>query len=584
MGQKTSIVSLGGDWALIRPELTRLNRVNLETHALMRARKRMGIALAVFCGLFLLIAGRLADLTIFSPPRMAEPIAATAPLIARPDILDRNGRVLATQIASAAIDWQISDRGTIDSVIAKLQPILPEVNWTAMREKAQYAKYIRLAAGISPQQRHDILDLGNPDVQIHDFDARVYPHGDTAAHILGFVSEDQKGLAGLEFYIEQLTDWSHPVVTTIDIRVQSLMRDALAQSVTQFSAKSGVAMMMDVRSGEILGLVSLPDFNPNVPMNKGVSPHFSHATLGHYELGSVFKIFTIAMALDRGLTSAQDQFDTSEPLVFGRYSITDFHGQNRPLTPQEILVHSSNIGAGKVALLADADTQAGFWTDLGFYDRLSLQIPERGETQLPSRLGDLQRVTASYGHGISVTPLHVLVAGAAMINGGALMPPSLLPVDMPVGRQVISPETSQIIRDMLRAVVVDGTAKRAEVAGLGVLGKTGSANKPENGGYAEHKKITSFFGAFPYRDPRYALFVMLDEPQADATTHGFNLAGWNAVPLAHDIIAKTAPLLGVLPTSDVAAPNMERPAEADDQNTGDKLSYQKTDGGAHATP
>jgi len=554
MAGKVSIVSLGGDWAFVRPELTRLNRVNLETHALMRARNRMGIGIAIFSALFLVIGVRLADLTLLSPLSPTIAASAATPQQARPDILDRNGRVLATQITTTAIDWRIRDLDQIDPVIAQLRPILPDLNWSIKRERAERTKLVKLASGLSPEQKQQILNLGNPDLELHDVETRVYPNGVTAAHVLGFVSSDQRGLAGLEYYIEELEDWSRPVVTTIDVRVQALMREALVASVQKFSAQKGVAIMMNIHTGEILGLVSFPDFNPNVPMAEGEASHFNGATLGAYELGSVFKMFTVAMALDYELATPTDQFDTSEPLQVGAYTITDLHGQKRPLTPQEILVHSSNIGAGKMALLADADTQAAFWTELGFYDRLSLQIPERGQPHPPQRLGQIERVTASYGHGISMPPLQALVAGAAMINGGLLVQPSLLPVETPVVRRVIRPETSNTLREMLRAVVAEGTARRADIEGYGILGKTGSANKPEKGGYAEDKKITSFIGAFPYRDPRYGVLVMLDEPQATAETRGYNLAGWNAVPLAHEIISRTAPVLGVLPEFDVAAP------------------------------
>ena len=285
-------------------------------------------------------------------------------------------------------------------------------------------------------------------------------------------------------------------------------------------------------------------------MRNGQESHFNRMTLGVYELGSIFKVFTAAMALDSGMVAAHETFDTAEPLQIGRYEINDPHGEERPLSIEEIIVHSSNIGSAKLALRVPEDVHYDFLQKLGFTDALDMELPERTAPLTPARWTDIERATSSYGHGISVTPLHAVMAGAAMINGGILYQPSLRKVGLPVGERVISAQTSAALRAMMRAVVASGTGRQADAPGYQVLGKTGSAEKPQAGGYNKNALVTSFLGAFPVRAPRYAMLVMLDEPQATDETYGNNLAGWNAAPAAGEIVRRIAPLLGVLPHFD----------------------------------
>ena len=327
------------------------------------------------------------------------------------------------------------------------------------------------------------------------------------------------------------------------------MRDVLNETIKTFSARAGGALVVDAHNGEILALVSLPDFDANAPMRNGQDSHFNRMTLGVYELGSIFKVFTAAMALDSGMVAAHETFDTAEPLQIGRHEINDLHGEERPLSIEEIIVHSSNIVA-KLALRVPEDVHYDFLQRLGFTDTLDMELPERTAPLTPTRWTDIERATSSYGHGISVTPLHAVMAGAAMVNGGILYQPSLRKVGLPVGERVISAQTSAALRAMMRAVVAAGTGRQANAPGYQVLGKTGSAEKPQAGGYNKNALVTSFLGAFPARAPRYAMLVMLDEPQATQETHGYNLAGWNAAPAAGEIVRRIAPLLGVLPHFD----------------------------------
>ncbi|MEC7154284.1 MAG: penicillin-binding protein 2, partial [Pseudomonadota bacterium] len=376
---------------------------------------------------------------------------------------------------------------------------------------------------------------------------RVYPSGSVASHVVGFSSTDMQGLMGLERRLDEQVQMSPIYATTLDIRVQHAVRESLSAAIGKFSAKGGGAILMDATNGEILALVSLPDFDINRPSATPLSRHFNAMTMGVYELGSIFKVMTAAMALESGEVRLDETFDTGAPLEIGVATINDAHGEKRPLTPREIVIHSSNIGSVQLALRVSDVAHYDFMEKLGFTQRLQFELPETGAPLMPVRWTDIERATTSFGHGFSVTPLHALVAGAAMVNGGVLYPPRLTPTDMPVGTRVISEPTSLVLRDIMRDVVTIGTGKKANVPGYDVIGKTGSANKPARGGYDDDALITSFLGAFPYSDPRYALLVMLDEPQGIPETHNLTLAGWNAAPTAAEIIARAAPLLGVRP-------------------------------------
>ncbi len=561
MARRPTTIKPGGDWAAYRSDLARLDAANLESLAVARTRRRVRLAIFLFSLVFGIFAARLVDLT-FAVQSQAH-AAARLPLetYARPDILDRNGRVLATNIVLSnlvALSAQIENP---DQLLAELQLILPNIDVMRFLPAVKRGVNVRLATRLTPAQKQAVLRLGNPYLQFNDVAVRVYPSGATTSHLTGFVDVDQKGLAGMEYYINDLEDWSQPVRTAIDLRVQTIMHDVLLNGLQAFQAKRGAAIMMDVASGEVIGMVSGPDYDPNDPNQMGAAPHFNNATQGQFELGSVFKIFTVAMGLEFGLISPEMTFDTSEPLYFGKFKTDDVHPQRRPLTPAEVLIYSSNIGSAKIAKLATADQINEFWVRLGLYDQLDLPLLEKTTTKFPARFGEAEQITTSYGHGIATSPMHFLSAAAAIMNGGAYYPPSLFPVDMPIAHRVVSPGTSATLRAMLRQVVERGTGKSGEVDGYYVIGKTGSADKSIAGGYSADKIVASFVAAFPQDHPRYAVIVMLDEPQATAQTHGLNYAGWNAAPLTAKIIERAAPILGVLPqTPELAALNAQAAA------------------------
>ncbi len=553
---KLPLVPIGHDWALVLGGRLGRRPGDLSHHAVETTRSRLRVALICFFVVFGVLGGRLVQLTVIDAKPFGLARGPAQEEQARPTITDRNGVVLATEISTITLGADAAKITDGAAMAGQLKAILPRLNEArAARFLSGKGRYVTLLAGLTPAQKLDVLALGNPALKLTRDSSRVYPAGEVTAHTVGFASSDMRGLSGLELYLDRMADESLPdevtpnnvLQSSLDIRVQHAVRDVLHEKITEFSAKAGGAIIVDVHNGEILALVSLPDFDANAPMRNGQAPHFNRMTLGVYELGSIFKVFTAAMALDSGIVAASEVFDTAEPLKIGRYEINDVHGQERPLTIEEIIVHSSNIGSAKLALRVPDDAHYEFIQRLGFADPVAIELPERAAPLTPTRWTDIERATSSYGHGISVTPLHAVMAGAAMINGGVLYPPSLRKVDLPVGERVIAAGTSVSIRNMMRAVVATGTGRKADVPGYQVLGKTGSAEKPQAGGYNQDALVTSFLGAFPAHAPRYAMLVMLDEPQGTDETYGFNLAGWNAAPAAADIVQRIAPLLGVLP-------------------------------------
>jgi cell division protein FtsI (penicillin-binding protein 3) len=571
------VVRAGGDWAAHLAGRDGIVGADLSGHAVEITRRRLRIAIVCFGLVFTLLGARLVHLTaIGTNPAMAQRGAGGMSAQLRPMIVDRMGAVLATQMDTttlAANPREIIDTETLSKQLAATLPDLSASR--LVRQLATQSNYVTLKRGLTPAEKRAVLNLGNPALKLTATPRRVYPSGAAAAHLVGFASSDMNGLAGLERRIDGLLDAARdgelpenifvpdengqPVFeTSIDIRVQHGVRDILGQAMQRYKAKSAGAIMVDVHNGEIVALVSLPDFDPNQPTRDGMELHFNQMTLGVYELGSIFKVFTAAMALESDQIGFEQTFDTAEPLQIGSHEINDVHGQARPLTISEIVTHSSNIGAAKLALQVSGEEHLGFLQRLGLTDRIDFDLPETGQPIIPDQWGDIERATVSFGHGLAVTPLHALMAGAAMVNGGVLYAPSLQRVDLPVGQRVISAQSSAHIRAMMRAVVAEGTGRKANVDGYEVIGKTGSAEKPVNGRYNENALLTSFIGAFPASAPRYALLVMFNEPKGIAATFGHALAGWNAAPTAGEIIRRTAPLLNIMP----------RRAEADRQARG----------------
>ena len=523
--------------------------------------RRVLLLMAAFVFMCSVIGARMLDLTM---PRYQ--VAAISKAIAaddvgeqkRPLIKDRDGHVLAIDIATASLyadPAKISDIGALAQQLAGVLPI--EEHILRARLDNPQRRFVWLARYLTPGQQAQVHDLGLPGIGFRREYRRVYPHGELFSHVLGYADIDNRGLAGLEKFLDrnEVPGEERSVTLSLHLPAQHVLRDELLLALGEFRARGAVACLMDVHSGEIAALVSLPDFDANHPMKSPPRARFNQATLGVYEPGSVFKPFTAAMALETAGLQPENVFDVRAPMRIGGFSIKDFHPQERPLNIAEILVHSSNIGAAQLALQVEEETHREFLQRFGLLQSATLELPEIGAPLLPKKWGDVERATLAFGYSISVSPLQLVSAAASLVNGGYRIQPTLLRSSEPLRRErILSEETGSAMRAMLRQVVLAGTGRKADVEGYPVLGKTGTAEKISAGRYDTNRHRTIFLGAFPAQEPRYALIVMLDEPKGHEGTFGYATAGWTAAPVAGRIIARVAPLLDLRPVSEDAIP------------------------------
>ena len=532
-------------------------------HRDLKGRRRIRLVMLAFSLVFLVIAGKLAFLSLM-PRDERLPGGAEAQKMPRPDIVDRNGEVLARDIRVASLYAEPNKLIDIDEAVELLTANVPDLDARELRRKLSLDRsFIWLKRQVSPSEQQLIHDLGIPGIGFRDETLRIYPRGRLAAHVLGYVDVDLHGLAGIEKYLDgrgalyaaSLADPASrsldPVQLSIDSRIQHALADELQKAVTHYQAQAGGGVVLDVSNGEILGMVSLPDYNPNQPIEAQQKNAGNRMTGGVYELGSVIKAVTFAMALDAGVCDFNTRYDARFPLIVGHARISDFHAERRFLTVPEIFMYSSNIGTAKMALDVGLEGHQAFLRKVGLFDRMQTELPEAAAPLLPHRWSTITTVTAAFGHGFAVQPLQGAAVAAALLNGGRLMTPTFLKRDREaaeaVAVRVIKPETSRKMRDLFRLNVEKGTASKADVPGLRVGGKTGTAEKVINGRYSKNHRLNSFVGAFPMEDPRYVVLLMLDEPQAVPESMGFATAGWNVVPAGGALIARIAPLLGVEP-------------------------------------
>lgn len=533
------------------------NRVHLDgvaKSAQALTRRRMTVVMILFGVVFATLAGRFVQLSVF--PNVEQKTAFRPEALAavsRADLTDRNGKVLATDLDAASLFVDARKVWDAEEAANALMTVLPDIDRVQlMRKLSSGQAFVWLQRDLNPRQQDAIHRLGFPFLGFRREPHRVYPHGRLAAHILGYVDTDNHGLAGVERGLDRLISdprrLDEPVQMSIDVRVQHALQDELMRAMESYQAIAATGVVMNVNTGEIAALASLPDFDPNDPLSSPPQARFNRATLGVYEMGSTFKTFTTAMVLDAGKATLKTTYDARRPLTFGRFKISDFHPQARVLTTAEVFEHSSNIGSARMALAVGIEGHRAFLSKLGLLQPMRFEIAETSKPMVPARWGELQSVTISYGHGIAVNPVQVAAASAAMVNGGTLFQPTLLKVQPgmePKGARVISPETSLAMRQLLRLVVEKGTGGRADVPGYPVGGKTGTAEKPKGGGYAETSLLTSFVAVFPAQKPEYLALIILDEPKPNKDTSGFATAGWNAAPTASKVIARIAPLLNI---------------------------------------
>ena len=549
--KKSSIVSLGGDLIHGSDAHVGIAMNEIENYAILRATHRLRLGFILFSLLFFVLLFRLVSVCFDDTKDYYQFVSSDVSEVMRPRIFDRHHVLMATDISTFSLSANPQKIDDVESVVNFLSHDMSLGSQKRIHHLLlSNRSYVELGSDLTSLQYEAVLKLGNPYLNLKKHKTRVYPQGRLASHLLGFVGRDQRGLAGIERVIDRVQDPLSFVQTVIDLRVQHSVRVELYDSIRRYSAKGGCAIIVDVDNGDIISMVSLPDFDPNHSYVENSNIYFNQASFGIYEFGSIFKIFTAAMALDSGNVSLLDTFDTRESLKIGNYEIDDLHGQKRPLTVEEIVTYSSNIGAAQLALSVTPDENYTFFSRLGLLDRPVFKLPETARPIFPVRWGEIERMTMSYGHGIAVSPLQAVMAGASMVNGGVLYHPRLFVSDEVIGKQVITPKTSYEVSRMMRMVVTHGTASKAKGSGYQILGKTGSGEKASKNGYDKDRLITSFLGAFPARKPRYAFIVMLDEPLADVTSYGHATAGWNAVPTATKIVNRIAPLLNIIPDSD----------------------------------
>lgn len=526
-----------------------------------QGRTRILMTMAVFFVIYGVIAGRL---VWFGTQELEQggpgPSRVTA---SRPDIVDRNGQVLATDINTSSLFAEPRRIVDADEALEKLLTVLPDLNVEQTYNRLQSdAGFMWLRRQLTPRQEQAIMQLGIPGIGFRSEKRRFYPGGPTAAHIVGLVNVDNKGIAGMEKYVDDqgLADLQasglavardlEPVRLSIDLRVQHIVRDELERAMERYKALAAGAVVLNARTGEVLAMASLPDFDPNNPFNAHEKDRLNRMSAGVYEMGSTFKGFTVAMALEKGTATLNSRFDATRPIQIARHTIRDFHGKGRVLTVPEVFIFSSNIGTARMAETVEVNEHRAFFRQIGLLDRMETELPEVARPTEPAEWKRINQITIAFGHGVATTPLQTAMSGAAMLNGGKLMQPTFLPrseaeADQ-VAQQVISPRTSQMMRYLFRLNVEKGSGKRGEVPGYFVGGKTGTAEKVVNGRYVSGKRFNAFLAGFPVNDPDYVVLTVLDEPQPDRPGGGAT-AGVNTTQVAADIIRRSAAMLGVKP-------------------------------------
>jgi cell division protein FtsI (penicillin-binding protein 3) len=558
--------------AVPRMEMVRVTRPDLlRRGALEKTRSRLLYTALGFGLLFLAVIAKLADATILqplSPHRLEKPIEAlfitpkqadtTMAASQRAMITDRNGQILAISLPTVAVF--ADPRQIIDPADAahRLKQVLPRLNEDDARTRLSDTnrQFVYLERQITPREQMAINNLGIPGIDFRPSEERHYPMGRTAAHILGGTDVDEHGVAGVERYFDhRLFDDNTPLRLSIDVRVQAVVRDELAKAIDFFQAIGGCGIVMDVQTGEVLAMVSLPDYDANDYRKATDDQRFDRAVTGMYEPGSTFKLQTASMALDSGIVHIWDRFDAAHDIHIGRFTISDFEGKHRILYVPEVLAYSSNLGAARIGETVGGERQRAWLRGMGMFGRVGIELPEAGIpiVQPASAWKEIVTMTVAFGHGISVSPLHV-VRGTAAVATGILQRPTILALpagDRPDGVPVMQAATSDTMRKLMRLVVTNGYGKQAEVAGYYPGGKTGTAEKVGKHGYKrgfkENFNVAAFTSVFPMNAPRYAVYMMVDEPHGNKSTYGYSTAGWVAAPAAGRVIARIAPMLGMLP-------------------------------------
>jgi cell division protein FtsI (penicillin-binding protein 3) len=534
----------------------------------MLAQAKFRLLLTAFFFLlgYFAITLRLVDLTLIRSSEdaaaienSAKPAVAAADKNLRGSIIDRNGDLLATTLRMASV---YADPSLIDNpkrVARDLADILPGQKADEIEKKlAPGKRFVWIERNITPKQEYAINALGHPGIAFQEEGRRIYPKDRLTSHLLGYTDVDGRGISGIEkAYNQTLAEGEEPVQLTIDQRIQHQLHRELSAAIAKFRAKAAIGMVMDVNTGEVIAMVSLPDFDPYRPMDFPADARFNRCTLGVFEMGSTMKLFSTAAALDSGNISFGTVFDAINPIKIGGHTISDYHPEKRNLTVAEIFMVSSNIGTGRMTQAIGTAALKSFYDKLGFFEPVPTTFPERGAPLYPKKWREVTTLTASFGHGISISPLHLMRAASALVNGGILVKPvfvkserKTLSILKPQGDRVVSEKTATKIRQLLELTVVDGTGSKAQVDGYAIGGKTGTAEKAQKSGYNKKAILSSFIGFYPIDNPRYAILAMIDEPQPTKDTHGYATGGWTAAPVVARVIEQMAPLYQIAPHFD----------------------------------
>lgn len=534
------------------------------TRKTVRGRIRWSALLLTLC--FAAIGGRLVQLASVVTETTIEGQERSIVTASRPELLDRNGLQLALDLRVPSLFAEPRRIVDVDEAVNKLTAVLPDLDAAVLRRKFATDKgFVWVKRELTPAIQDRIMALGLPGIDFISESRRFYPGGPEMSHVLGTVNIDNQGISGIEKYLDSQADVAllqdlglargndlAPVSLSLDMRVQHAMREELVDALSRYQAIAAAGVMLDARTGEVLGLVSLPDFDPNVPSSALAEGRLNRISAGTFELGSTFKTVTFAAALDSGKVTLLDQFDARFGIRFGRFTIEDFHGKNRILSVPEVYKYSSNVGTIHIEQTLGKEAFREFLGRMHFDTTLFTELPETAAPKIPPAFSEIVAATASFGHGISVTPLQMAAAMAAFVNGGLYRKPTFFPRSAEdatiVAERVIAPETSDRIRYLMRlnARAGSGTRMNKIADGYRAGGKTGTAEKVLNGRYQANTNLNAFASAFPLDDPKYVIIILVDEPKAENPQSG-TTAGWNAGEVAGRIIRRSAPMLGVAP-------------------------------------
>jgi cell division protein FtsI (penicillin-binding protein 3) len=520
-------------------------------------RSRIALAALLSAAGFAILSARLVDVMVFGAAPAASAQSSVSAEPKRADLVDRDGVLIARDLpvsdlyASPEYFWDTAGAARGLARAAGADEVRLERAFAAKRG------YILVARQITPDQRAAVMHLGLPGLTFEDGYKRYYPEGRIVSHAVGQVDTDDKGISGLELGLDsRVRESPEPVRLSLDMRIQYALEHEIEEARHAFSAKAAGGIVMNVHTGEVLALVSLPDYEPNLHTLAPGDSVRNRMTQDVYELGSIFKIFAFSYAIEHRRVRLDEEIPVGKPLRFGRFQIHDFERLGPEITAAQVFAQSSNIGTAQIELRSDPSEQEGFLKSLGLLGTLKTELPEVASPLYPRHWGQIESATIAFGQGISVNPLAFAAAAASIANGGVLIHPTFLKRDTAQhGPRVISEATSETMRKLLRLVVTDGTGTKADVPGYDVGGKTGTAEKPVNGHYAHHLLISSFVGIFPISDPQYLVYAMLDEPHGTKDSAGFATGGWTAAPAVGRVIERIAPLLGVRRADTLAAAN-----------------------------